>query len=615
MKSTFRKLVSVGIVLIILFILFLASVQLGTSSESVEDIVGLSSDLTPQYIGPTGGKFIAPIEPLTDAMIKAEGYIKISDRAGLEAIKNNLNGKYYLSKDIYLSGAEWIPIGDYTNYFRGTFDGQGYVIHNLAITGDHKYAGLFGYVENANITNTGLEETKITISYSSTYDSGSSSFYRSYVGGVCGYTSSVISNCYNTGDISASSIYSYYSSYVGGVCGYASGSTSGISNCYNVGDISGSASFSNTAYYANYVGGICGFVRTDVLISNCYWRIESAQIVNGRPQVPKKGVGSGTGTTTGLTSADMMHESSYAGWDFETIWATNFNINEGYPYLRGLIGEKPLTFVVSYDVNGGSGAPGSVSYEQGATVTMSSVVPELFGYTFVGWLYNGVTYEAGETFTMPANDVTLVAQWTEDPVPTFVVSYDANGGSGAPGNVLYEQGTTVIVSNVIPTRSGYSFNGWLYNGITYTGDQTFMMPAVDVTLTAQWTQNSPATYTITYNANSGTGAPTSSQQAQGTTVTVSSGVPTRSGYTFNGWLYNGNTYTAGQTFTMPANNIELVAQWIQDTPTYTVIYNANGGSGVPTDNNRYALGATVTVSNTVPTRSGYTFNGWSYIAV
>jgi len=224
--------------------------------------------------------------------------------------------------------------------------------------------------------------------------------------------------------------------------------------------------------------------------------------------------------------------------------------------------------------------------------------------------YNGVTYVGGQTFVMPAGAVTLVAQWTQDPVPTWSVSYDGNGGVGVPGSIQYEQGDAVTISSVTPTRSGYSFNGWLYNGITYTAGQTFTMPAASVTLIAQWT--AIPTYTVTYSANGGTGTPDSSQHPQGTTVTVSNTVPSRSGYTFNGWLYNGNTYTGGQTFTIPANNIELIAQWTENPTTYTVTYNVNGGSGAPTDNIRYTQGATVTVASPAPTRSGYTFNGWSY---
>jgi uncharacterized repeat protein (TIGR02543 family) len=74
--------------------------------------------------------------------------------------------------------------------------------------------------------------------------------------------------------------------------------------------------------------------------------------------------------------------------------------------------------------------------------------------------------------------------------PTFDVVYDANGGYGAPvDSNRYIAGSLVIVSYSVPTRSGYTFNGWFYNGGRYTAGQTFTMPANGVTLVAQWTEN------------------------------------------------------------------------------------------------------------------------------
>ena len=76
---------------------------------------------------------------------------------------------------------------------------------------------------------------------------------------------------------------------------------------------------------------------------------------------------------------------------------------------------------------------------------------------------------------------------------------------------------------------------------------------------------SPPTFGVVYDANGGYDAPVDiNRYAAGASVTVSYSVPTRSGYTFNGWFYNGGRYTAGQTFTMPANGVTLVAQWIEN---------------------------------------------------
>jgi len=78
----------------------------------------------------------------------------------------------------------------------------------------------------------------------------------------------------------------------------------------------------------------------------------------------------------------------------------------------------------------------------------------------------------------------------------YSVSYNTNGGTGTPSTTQHQQGTPITITNTIPTRTGYTFTGWRYNGITYTRGQTLTMPANSITLTAQWTQNPTTTYTI-----------------------------------------------------------------------------------------------------------------------
>jgi len=225
----------------------------------------------------------------------------------------------------------------------------------------------------------------------------------------------------------------------------------------------------------------------------------------------------------------------------------------------------------------------------------------------MGWLYDGDIYGGGDAVTMPADDVTLVAQWS--PI-NYTVAYNANGGAGAPAdNTIYHIGDPATVSSAIPTRVGYTFTGWLYDGNIYRGGDALTMPAGNVELVAQWI---PINYTVAYNANGGAGAPADNNNYNvGNTATVSSAIPMRVGYTFTGWLYGGSVYHGGDSLTMPAANITLLAQWTANN--YTVTYDANGGAGAPADaNNPYNVGNTVTVMGGEPTRAGYTFVGWLY---
>ena len=125
-------------------------------------------------------------------------------------------------------------------------------------------------------------------------------------------------------------------------------------------------------------------------------------------------------------------------------------------------------------------------------------------------------------------------------------------------------------------------------------------------------------YTLAYNANGGSGAP-SNQTGSNTgtspyyTFTVSSTVPTRTGYTFLGWSTSSSatsaTYVGGNSFTVTSSGTTtLYAVW--KVNTYTVSYNANGGSGAPSAQTK-TYNVSLTLSSTVPTRTGYLFQGWA----
>ena len=145
-----------------------------------------------------------------------------------------------LTADIQCTDETWVPIAILpSKYYRGTFDGCGYVIKNLSNKdcGATSYQGLFGHINNgATVRNLGLEDA---------YIQG-----RSFLGGVVGSNEGTISNCYNIGNVSGTS-------YVGGVVGINQGT---ISNCYNTGDVSGSS----------MVGGVVGDNDSEGTTANCY---------------------------------------------------------------------------------------------------------------------------------------------------------------------------------------------------------------------------------------------------------------------------------------------------------------------------------------------------------
>jgi uncharacterized repeat protein (TIGR02543 family) len=277
-----------------------------------------------------------------------------------------------------------------------------------------------------------------------------------------------------------------------------------------------------------------------------------------------------------------------------------------------------IIYTISYNANGGSGAPSSQTGALGSAQTISNTAPTWTGYTFGGWNTSaagtGTAYLAGASTTMPVGGLTLYAKWTA--ITNYLLTYNANGGSGAPSPETRGATETFNLSATTPTRAGYTFAGWDAaangSGADYTAGGSFTMSGANVSIFAKWTAN---TITVTYNGNTSTSgtAPTTQSGAFGETVTASVlGDLVKTGYTFNGWntaaAGTGTSYLAGSTITLPVSNVVLYAQWSANS--YTISYNANGGTGVPTSHSA-ATDSTVTAKAIGSmTRTGYTFGGW-----
>lgn len=143
-----------------------------------------------------------------------------------------------------------------------------------------------------------------------------------------------------------------------------------------------------------------------------------------------------------------------------------------------------------------------------------------------------------------------------------------------------------------------------YTGIEYAGGsgeyyRSFTVPALEK-------------YTITYNANGGSGAPAAQSYYYSINTNLSSVKPTRDGYKFLGWSLSNTatsaSYTPGQAWSgYNASNYTLYAVW--EKQIYTITYNANGGNGAPTAQTKNR-GVNITLSSEVPVLKGYKFVGW-----
>lgn len=196
----------------------------------------------------------------------------------------------------------------------------------------------------------------------------------------------------------------------------------------------------------------------------------------------------------------------------------------------------------------------------------------------------------------------------------YKVSYNANGGSGAPAAQGKTHGTNLTLSSTVPKRSGYVFKGWstssngavtMQPGGTYSGN-------ANITFYAVW--EVAQTYSIMFDANGGSGAPATQKKTQGVDLTLSSTVPTRTGYQFLGWTTTRDVFTTGGTFQPGGSfsmdyHVVLYAYW-KKLQTYSIHYDANGGSGASATQTK-TEGVALTLSSTIPTKSGYRFMGWT----
>lgn len=154
---------------------------------------------------------------------------------------------------------------------------------------------------------------------------------------------------------------------------------------------------------------------------------------------------------------------------------------------------KALTYTISYDANGGSGAPASQTKTYGVDIVLSSVKPTKTGYTFLYWNTSasgsGSTYNPGDTYTANTN-LTLYAIWE---LNSYTITFDANGGEGAPENQIKYYGVDLTISSSVPTKEGFEFTSWNTlidgTGISFSPGGTFTLNA-NTTLYAQWMQYS-----------------------------------------------------------------------------------------------------------------------------
>ena len=185
-------------------------------------------------------------------------------------------------------------------------------------------------------------------------------------------------------------------------------------------------------------------------------------------------------------------------------------------------------------------------------------------------------------------------------ISSFATSHPK--GNGHVSIYAYATQTTEIYDagiGAIPVTKGYEY--YVCVRAFTAENQTFSF-----TLTLPSVPSIPY-YTVTFNANGGSVSPTTRSVKSGTSI-GSLPTPTRSGYTFDGWYTSASGGTKITSSKVITGNVTYYAHWSVALPTYTVTFNANGGSVSPTTRS-VKSGSSIGTLPT-PTKTGYTFVGW-----
>lgn len=282
---------------------------------------------------------------------------KVNSEEGLKEVAQLVNfGCTYenkvvtIGKDINLKGNQdnqWIPIGNETNNFKGTLEGNNKVISNLYIDSNEKNQAFIGWnagtIKDITIVDSSVKSTSENAAAIVGYNDDSGKIENAHnqsctvivdnanglanAGGICGFSSGIIKGCSNNANISANTKVKVCNAVAGGIVGGTNTNNNifagkcEILECYNTGDI-----IATSSSRCGYAGGILGIVNIErLMIQNCYntGKIISRGIPGGGPSYKY----ANSGGIIGYTATDLECSNCY-----------NIGIIEAQQHAGGILG-------------------------------------------------------------------------------------------------------------------------------------------------------------------------------------------------------------------------------------------------------------------------------------
>ncbi|ADY55224.1 S-layer domain-containing protein [Syntrophobotulus glycolicus DSM 8271] len=469
-----------------------------------------------------GGTDTNPYQIATAAQLAALAKLVNEGNPTAQSTYNTNTVYYKLTNDLDLSGYAaadsskgWTPVGNSTNQFKGSFDGNGKTITGLIINRtDDGLQGLFGWISSGttvadlgviNVHIAGKDSVGAVAGYlgagatvQNCYSTGSISGTNG-IGGITGSVFGTVTDCYSAATVSGSG-------YVGGVAGYVEGGT--VQSCYSTGGVSGIVCVGGVAGYVGInstvqncystgsvsgtddVGGVAGYVFYGN-VQSCYstGSVSGNRFVGGVAGYVEGGTVQSCYSTGGVSGTSTVGgvAGKVDGGTVRDCAALNPTVSGNSAVGRvvaGYVGSSVLSN--NYAYGGMTCASAGSAYNDGTALTSVVLFGGGFWNTAANW-DSAYTWNTSSIWTLE-----------EDKLPTLT---GLAGQTGAPGVYLISFSTSALT--VTPSETGISGSGISYSApfsasartvtVTVTGWDTWSNPAV--TVTAKTPDNTALTVT------------------------------------------------------------------------------------------------------------------------
>ena len=426
----------------------------------------------------------------------------------------------------------------------------------------------------------------------------------------------------------------------------------------------------NVAIFARYFDGTNGFQTQGYNIQNVdnvVPKISSYNATVSKNVITATCTATDTASTgaSSTTAGILRYEYSNGGTTYQT--SNTFKVSKAGTYTiymkaidkagNQTIVNKQVTvssYTVTYNANGGSGAPAGQTAISGINLTLSSTVPTRSGYTFLGWSTSSTattaTYAKGATYTANKS-VTLYAVWKNNVIgvewvdvssPTiagwsincdagtmkvkytsmtfkvsgagykFTITGDDMDSSGVADIILYNESGNVIKSIGKNKDNTKSMVNEYIETTSETSKVYISSGGINVKVTksdgtaCKITDSRPV-YTLEYYMNDGTNNLYTTMQVKKGNSYGWPTSPTRTGYRCIGWATDQNASSGTYPSSFLTSDITYYAVWKN---LYTINYYKNDGTTTKYATQTGINGESLNVP-TAPTKSGYPFLGWS----